>query len=654
MASIKTVEFAGTALASLTDSTLTAVTMPTIYLPESSKTFRSVIAKITMDDIVTVTGASITSRRLDFQLAAVAANSTINTNTITNSGENLSLEHVVDLTAYFTTNWTGSSMTCNASVLSTQTGGTTLGMVNVCITLEITYEYDDTSTTQIKTVWIPLDALTTASGLAKPGTATAVIPALDTYLPEASKTYRNIHIVVQGNEHRNTTVDHTMTLQIDTLTAVTTGNYEGALATDRWFRYVWNIAIGFFTSNATHDFFLWASVSKINHPQVYMVVTYEYNDSTTTSVMNSLWMPARMDSPIGGTTSSDYQRSTTDLWIQEPGTITLQRLAFLFFYQGGGVITGLSCRIGTGSFIAYTDNVNVTGGNMGLMVRDDGAFTLARGKNTLTFDAYRTATAYAQLGWTIGGVWLVNYTSGKATGGTSKHNKSVKRSIYSIGTSNGANLIEPAAVALNLPDTNYFITNMSCWAELAPNGTLGMTGYNILVERLAGEGGIKWEEVFADTTAPDPEYGTYFLYREVTKFHKRYSNDPDTSRFDLTTARRYKYFFSAITVHLYNMGMCYTYHGIATTLSGTISGSSGGTVTIKALRPSTLEVLAETSRTGNGSYSITVYDGTNDVVVVAYESDSLKGASKQDPAGSSFDISLSGGSSSAETGSAYA
>ena len=213
---LKTVKYAFPALAALTNNTLTTLTQITIYLPETgTKTFRSVVAHVTMDDIITATGGSLTTKTLNCRVGAAAYTSVANANTLTNSGENASFWLSADYTAHFTTNWTGASMTCDFQLQINQSTGTTTGMVNVCVTLDITYEYDDTSTTHVKTVMIPLNAPVAA--IATTATTYDTIPVLDTYLPEASKVYRQIFVVMQGNEHRNAaTTDHTLTLRIGT------------------------------------------------------------------------------------------------------------------------------------------------------------------------------------------------------------------------------------------------------------------------------------------------------------------------------------------------------------------------------------------------------------------------------------------------------
>jgi hypothetical protein len=647
----KTVKFNFTTLASAVNNTLTAITPMTIYLPETNKVFKKVWAYITWDDIVTATGGTYTSRRLDLQLGAIAASSVNNTQTYTNSGENVSSGFSADYTSYFTTNWSGTSMTVSPSVLLNQSTGTTLGVVNVSVTLYVTYECD-TGGTQVKTVYIPLNAPVTTLGSAKPA-AIDTIPALDTELPEASKAIRNVAIVTNVNINLNAAViDNTMSFEIDTLGVTTTGNYEASLATDRTVRYVWNVT-GAFTTNATHSFYIWSSVAaRCYHPQIWMEVTYEYDESTTTSVFNSLMIPMKVGSPIGGTTSSDFQRSSIDLWIEEPTTITTKNLAFFGNFYTNGVVTGLNCRIGTGSFVAYTDVATLYAGTNPLMVRNDAAFTLARGKNTVSFDAYRTSGSSATSGWGFTGFWILNYTSAKATAGTHVHNKTLIFPLYILGTAAATSGSVISAVAPVIPETEYFLNATGIEWQLLGESTSGTGAQNISVERLSAEGGVRWEEVLNGYGVGDNEIGFYYMYDNFDLFKVTPSEVSVSTKFDIETARRWRMQFLNFSTYVNFCSLIYSYHSIATTLSGTISSSGGGTVTIKALRLSDLKVIAETTRTGDGAYSMTVYDSVNNIIVVAYESDTLKGASKQDPAGSSFDIALAS-SGGGTTGFAY-
>ena len=119
--------------------------------------------------------------------------------------------------------------------------------------------------------------------------------------------------------------------------------------------------------------------------------------------MNSLTLPMDLASPMGGTSATDYQRGSRELWIQE-ASITSNRVAYYVFWQQIAAISTLNMRIGTGAFVSYTDTAANTAGSNAAMVRNDAAFTLAHGRNSLNFDVWRSDTA--DFGWNISGFWL--------------------------------------------------------------------------------------------------------------------------------------------------------------------------------------------------------------------------------------------------------
>ena len=613
---LKTVHYAFPALASLVNNTLTTLTQITLYLPENSKVFKKVIAHLTCDDIITATGGTLTTKTRNLRLGAAAYMSVANANTLTNSGENASFHISTDFTSHFVTNWSGTSMTCDFQVQINQSSGTTTGMVNVCVTLEITYEYDDTTTTHVKTVFIPLDAPVGALATTKPGTQNDVIPALDTYLPEASKTIRQIHVIVQGNMSLNgSTVDSTLSMQIDASGAtITTGNHEAALASDRWFRFIWDLT-GAFTTNATHNFFIWASQARYNHLQVYLVVTYEFDSSTTTSVMNSLMLPMEFASPMGGTTSSDYQRGKRELWIEE-SNIALSKLAFFMFWDQAAAISGLNMRIGSGSFVTYTDIASVLCGGSGCMIRNDSpsGISLARGRNSLFADVYRTDTA--DLGFNVSGFWIINYTSDKHSNGVGAHNHTVFWNLANTNTVAAGSVRDIAATAPGIPETDFFLNAVGTRYQYMSASTGNPAGVTVLVERLSGEGGIQWETAYTDIGYTDPEVGLRQCFSQMRSLFKRFPGDQDADRIDLETSRRWRAVLNNGCTSFDHIDVIFTYHSITFSVAGNISGFSG-TVNVDLHRVSDGEKVKSTSRSGDGAYSFTWYDDTEQVFTVA-------------------------------------
>jgi hypothetical protein len=620
---LKTVEFAMPVLAAYTDAAaLTNLTQITVYLPETgTKTFRSVVATLSMMQTATAAG-NVTSRLLQCRLGAAAYTSNSNANLYTGSGEDIFLFHAVDLTSHFTTNWTGTSMTFDAQITVDGTA-TAVAWTNVNVTLSVTYEYDDTSTTQIKTVRIPLNAPVGAFATTKPGTATATIPALNTELPEASKVYRNQHIVVQGNvAQAAATADITLTMQLDATASITSGIFEGGQASDYFFRYVWDCSTPL-DETISMGFYLWGSAAKFNHVQAWLVVTYEFDSTSANDVFVSLLIPS--SGGMGGlSTSSDYLRVFADFRVPESGLVQKQS-AYYAFWTDTGAVAGLNMRFGTGSFVAYTDTAVALCGSNGAMIRNDSGYTLAQGLNTVSVDVYCTETAQDFVG-AFDGFFVINYTCDKPTGGHGAVNHSVR--WWMEAPFNGASVtIESiAAWAPVIPESDYFLTSVGVDLQFYANSTNGGFAPQIDVERLAAEGGVTWDPVAAYSAVSDFETGLYTTVVDCEDFFKQWPGDlraGKSVRRDLETSRRWRATNLQLVAMWDSFSLWFTYHAQTWTVSGTVSSSSGGTVTITLHDATTHEALKSTTRTGNGSYSFTWYDTVRSVYVTARETDAL-------------------------------
>lgn len=613
MASLKTVRYSFPALASLVNNTLTNLTQITVNLSESgTKTFRKVVAVVTCDDIVTATGGTLTTKTFSLRLGAAAYTTVANANALTNSGENHSFLFAVDFTSHFTANWSGTSMTCDFQATINQSTGTTLNMVNVCVTLEITYEYDETSTTQTKTVAIPLNA--PVSNITTTLTTYDTIPNLSTRLGESTKTFRNIYIEIIGNEARNAaTTDHTMTVGVNG-TNVTTGNMEGALASDRNFRYISNVTATINTG-ATQTFQLSTTVARCNHVQAILWVTYDYDNDASTVIENSVILPA-MGISMGGTTSADYHRMGATLNVQEPATITSREIAFFAHWTQTAALSGLNMRVGTGSFVTYTDTASVLCGSNVAMIRNDAGFTVARGINTFTVDAYRTSESHPA--WGFNGYFIVNYTSGKASGGSHLHNKSIRWNLAVNGTAAYATNYTIAATAPVIPEADYYLSSVGLRNVMFPSAGTLPNSCAVEVERLSAEGGVSWETGQIVPVISDAEAGSFYFHNEIKEFFKRFPTEPQTNKVDIETSRRWKLYPAAVAV-VPSLDLMFTYHGINYDVTRAITSSGGGTVNVDVFNSVTGELVAETSRTGDGNFTFTAYDDTATYYAVGYE-----------------------------------
>lgn len=622
---LKTIQYGIPQLNTLTDNTLTAMTVITAYIPEFSGTvtIKKAVVELQVNDASTTLG-NYTSRRIDVSVGGATATSYTNANLETNSGEQTMLFYAADATTHFTTNWaSGTSKTIAVSVLVDHASASGIIMNNVGATVYITYEYDDTQTTHIKTVYIPLNAPVGTLATAKPGTATDTIAALDTELPETSKTYRNMYVVCQGNVNNTAgTTDSTLSMQIDTYTAYTSQTLEMGATSDYWAKFVWvtqyydsggtsqGLAM---TTSATHGFYIWASIARHNHQQVYMVVTYEFDASASTDVFVSTLLLSQ-GAIMGGTASTDFDRYSRDLWIEEPATITTKDIAFYAFWEQAAAISTLNFRVGTGSFVAYTDAAAVLCGGNGCMIRNDSAFTLARGKNTLTADVYRSDTA--DFGPGISGFWIVNYTAGKPSQGYGVANHTVKWNAGFAFDGATATNRKTSAFAVSIPDTNYFLSSYGCHVAHITNTTTTFGGAVIMMEKTNAAG--QWLTVDTINGHTDAEKGLHQHFAGIRDDIQRYPSDPMRTLDPEATRRWWWSYTNAGTGFVY-MDIWFTYHAITYTVSGTISGSAGGSVSIGLWRTSNNELAATTSRSGNGSYSITWYDNTETLFTEARE-----------------------------------
>jgi hypothetical protein len=471
--------------------------------------------------------------------------------------------------------------------------------------------------------------------LATAATTYDTMPALDTYLPEASKSYKNLHIVVQGNTAQSAAAtDMTMTLRAGAA-SVTTGNYEGALQTDRFFRYVWNVTSAWPSTAATQTWQPTSSLAtRFNHLQAWLVVTYSFDTTTTTSCLNSVMLPMELASPMGGTTSADYQRGTRELFIQEPN-VTGQRVAFYPFWNQIAAIGGLNMRIGTGSFVTYTDAAATTAGSCAAMVRNDSAFTLARGRNELNADMYRTDTA--DFGWNVSGFWLVNYTSDIATDGIGAHNHTVEYGITQCGTAAAAATVTSSAVSIAIPETEYFVAALGTSLMAMTSGTVAPSAWTVLVERLSAEGGVQWEPAYIDSAQTDAEVGAFLMFSQMRTLFYRWDGDPASDRMDIQTARRWRIHMNGSTAATgwYGLSVFLTYHSIQYAVAGTVSDyvdADGAGLTVWIHRTTSGDRVGVTTTTSGGAFSWPWHDDTEEVFAVCLESSTTTGASASDVA----------------------
>lgn len=634
-------------VADVIDNNTTVLGTPTIYIPENSSgnpvIFSSVVLFIAAQDVSTATGATVT----DFVTTATLSGAgdsvvTVSTTALANSGENWGgLFGPIDYTAYFNTNFgTVTSKTCQTQILINITTGTGTDSRGVYGYYEITYTYDDAAATRIKTICIPYES--------QLGTLTTTVNTTFCTLKQltntngilngyASPTVRYRWIEIKGNYNaNNNTTDGALRYSFDGGATQNLPTREAGLGSDTYQIYLINSSG--LTTTAAHTFALWSTLAtRWANIIVNEWITYEYTVLGTTQVLNYVELPIEFNSPLTGTTSAVADRIKRTFTIQEPNTITLVKSAAELCYNTNASATVAFKAGSQATYRSYAQLSSVIAGMFSFqhgLDSDSGAgnaFTFARGENQLTFDIYRSVGAV----YNITGIIKILYLSTVASHGIDSHSDT---RWGLLKTFNFTTITDNINTDLfSIPDANYFIQGLGLenyfWLQ-ATNNTFTQQAA-VLSSEFEGGG---WRELFVDQFLGDNEIGYSKWVVRLRPQFKKYPQDPDEIALNLTGSRSYR--TTSTTAVRLGTTWSVTYHTITSTISGNITNSNGGTVSLYAYRSDTEELVGTTSRSGNGSYSFTVYNDVLTYYVVAYENNSYKGISKVDVPAADFNISL--------------
>ena len=479
------------------------------------------------------------------------------------------------------------------------------------------------------------------------------IPNLSTFLPEANVIIRDVFFECSADF--NTSISTVppegifLNLRFDGANTISCGGFKTQMATDTTFKRIDKL-IDLIDTTKTNN--VEASSSDVSNGRFnclggVLVVTYEYDHTNTSNVLNSLQIPLSVNDQYAPT------EHTFELSIQEPNPITLVQSGIMVSYMDSGAIT-LTTTISTGtgsSSGTFAQIATTKSGNNTVFRRFDSIGSLTRGNNYFVIAISSGSSTVGSIGTDISTLVYFNYTSGKHSEGDGAHNHTTNYIFKPWGVSGITRYREIITPSRNLyiPEQNYYINSSGFeFFKIFQSSSSVQTNFleaSVLSGELYGNG---WVQVHSSSQTNDGEQGLNICHISTNEVFKRYSQDSLNSNTRLNILEESRVFKQHIpyqdVVTQYNRLL--TYHSIYYTITGTISGSSGGTIQIRAYRKDTEEEIGYTSRTGDGSYSIIYYDNTVDVYVVAYENSSSKGVSVKDKAGNTnFDISISSGTS---------
>lgn len=651
----------------------------TVEIPETgSRTFLSVVAVLTWRDAFTTAGTEVTGVRLGSKVGAAAFIDLDRSFTQTDTGDHLLDVWTLDITGNFTTNFgAGATQTCQIGVAVSSDVASNIGGGITCELL-ITYEFDDdVGTTRVQSIGIPIQSGPTFMSTSHVeigvtggtvGAPANQIPALDTYLEESGKTYKQAFIVLESSCAGQATTDFASYVQIDATAEVARATIEQALSTNAPTKDIFTYDTTTHSTASAHAFKMRSDLAnRFSCIGGVLWVTYTYNKSTSTRVMAQQLIPftqydvdneslAKGGNPSVGVDPLALQAIFD---VQEPGTITLKQSATMFVHDNGaGAPTSFVIAAGGQANRTYTCGSFT---HTPIVHRGDhsSGWTIARGRNVWNILYHINGTQ--KLG-SMQAYALVTYSADVPAAGT----EAKARAVNFFGKTFETTLTQTSSVAASgggqrVPtlDAGYSIQGAFIDGTLRLNA--GTCLINMAVDIATGEyeNGTITNPILAFPIVKviagnGSELCCYSFKVPVTRRFKR-RNDTLVNGLDIEVAREWYYILGAAALSSWTTWI--TYHAISYTVSGTLyinHVASGGTVKVYAINPdSTREFIAQGTAAFSGSigaFSIPVPDNTRNYVAEHHNA-SNHGASQETTPGGSHTIYASDGTPPASGGS---
>lgn len=646
---LKTIEYALPMITSdiSTGTTYTDSADMTIYIPETNgRTFASVAIEVCFHD-KTTTAANLTGWGIRGSCnSGTNWTALTSASAVSHSSETIPTLLVVNMTSEFSSRFgSGTSGTFRWGFYANYASATTV--TNVSAKLYITYSFDDSGvSTRIKTVKIPIESFNgrlsaTSQAIRQTNTASNQIPQLTGsggFLPESNVTIRQIFAELWANTLPSTTTDSALVLKVDSGgTETTFGLIENGLQTPFDIRILYDISS--INTSTSHELYARHSAASGNYFANiggWITVTYEYNASTTTQVLNSVYLPAQFENiPLDSLTAIVHNPSVK-LNIQETNP-SLRQSGLMFKGIIGATNTTLNLKIGSQSSYTSYASTSATGQSGGILIvqrADSGAhggsgISISRGENTFYFNCY-ASTANSIGG--ISGIFIINYVS-DVVSDPDACNHTVYDWFYQSPTNLPVfGLLDVVGSSIGLSffgvdTTNYYISNVGLVSDLShfisSSLGLGISAYTASSETSIESG---WYDFIGFTSSGSNERATAIISADITRFFKQYYNDP-RPRFNPNNTRYFKW-RATFNVAL-SCAFTFTFHQIQYTITGNLTNYSGNGagIEVRFYDNTTREYLGSTVSTTGGSFSWSWYDNVNGVFAEARESSSSLGRS---------------------------
>jgi hypothetical protein len=602
-----------------------------IYIPETtSRVFRSVLLEVTCNDTITVAGPDLTARGI-----SLSCNGGVNwtdstlSNTLADTGENMSYIWMADMTDEFTSRFgTAASGIARMRVYNDYSSASTY--TNVAGKLYITYDYDDTAhSTRCKTVRIPIESnagrLTTS--LAEIGSNQ--VPQLTTFLPESGIVYRQIYFELWSNTQPGSTTNTSLALNLDSEAENVFGPIANTLQSPILTKYIWirndinpsgTHAIKARSTGATNMF---------AHIGGNLIVNYEYNHQNSTRILNSLVVGL-------GSTSYNLQRITSmdqlsyPLLINEPGPLTLKQSSVQLSFSTATTNTSIFLAAGSQAFREYTPTTQTAqaGGHLITQRIDSGSILglanpLVSGFNC--FNVYVYSSTLGRFG-SVSSIMFLNYESNKYSGiydsGDGCHNHTLYYCIFDHQRNAANEHIVSQSRIPSIIESNYYLNDVSFICDLNFSASTNSTA--CLAEYGSGTlmSGIVQLDSYTNCIFPNERMPFRAYFSDINnKFQKRpQALRPNT--FDIELPRTYRVMSSASSAK--SLTQIITYNSLVYPISGVISGytGDGSGILVKMNYDEESYLYASGYSNVSGVYSIINYDPYSPTIYTMVRQDS--------------------------------
>lgn len=608
----------------------------TVDIPETTnRSFVGAYADVFMTDAQATIGNDITAWSLGLRVGGTGAflNQTV-TNTIADSGENMSFHMLFDVSSQFISNFTSASHVVDASFAITA-----ISSNNTSCKLVITYQWDDTDQTRIKTVRIPLESSTgalsaTLQNIQGGGTGNEWqnVPALNTFLPEASKAYKDIFFETWVNETTTaaTTPNPSLGYALDAEAVSWDGAHEDVGVTARLYRRIWQRKD---MNTATSHAFK-ASTANAQMPfrmlGALLNVTYTYYEPDTSIVMSSIVLAGADEiGRPGSTTDADKSRFKRQLSIPENNPV-LKQSGLLFSFIDSAAVT-MNVRVGAQAYTAYSNVATLVGGsfmfyhNFDASSRKGAGVTLSK-TGDFTIDWYTGSQTAGSTGANVSALMYLNYVADKSTlpGGSANHTHTVVPLFKNTAANTLLNIVTKQII--DIPETNRWITSVC--PVLSYNNLTAAANYVIYSAELdtSTSAAAGWVDLYVGQIVADAELAFIISFSRARKDFRRWPLDTDADRMFLEKSRSYRFQMSGTS--WFSSNWYISYHTQTNYVSGNVSGYTGGGAGIPIYVYDSeylKELVYESSTNAGGGYGFTWYNASTNFLVGAYQDSTHQG-----------------------------